>query len=201
MDIRRLNEYEGFLTVLLFLVLFITLFFQLKEYYEVTSVGLTYEEYTPPMEIYGHVDSGFGVVNYGLAPSSFLIEITGNGVEISDHRQEEDRRQKKQFTYSIGPGGNGYIRFSIWEASREQESVSFEIRAYDSRKERDFYNKRFNYERNDVGVLKYTRSEDLSLEDHRKEQLLEVSVFAAMIVAAFFVLNFLSKRKRQGEAP
>lgn len=201
MDIRRLNEYEGFLTVLVFSVLFITLLFQLKEYNEVTSVDLTYEEYTPPLEIYDRVDSTFVIINNGLASSSYEINITGNGVEISKHRQEEDRSQEKQFRYSIGPKDKGSIQFSIWEISKEQQNVSFEIRGHDSKKKRDFCNERFNYERNDVGVLKYAGSEYLPMEDHRKGLLLGIFASAVVIVTAFFILNFLSKKRRKEKLP
>lgn len=201
MDIRTLNKYAGLLTIIVIIISSVALLLQVKEYYDVYSVGLIIEEYTPPLEIYDRVDSTFVIINNGLASSSYEINITGNGVEISKHRQEEDRSQEKQFRYSIGPKDKGSIQFSIWEISKEQQNVSFEIRGHDSKKKRDFYNERFNYERNDVGVLKYAGSEYLPMEDHRKGLLLGIFASAVVTVTAFFILNFLSKKKKKREAP
>jgi hypothetical protein len=194
-DIETLNKYAGLLTIIVIIISSVALSLQVKEYYDVYSVGLIIEEYTPPLEIYDRVDSTFVVINSGLAPSSYEINITGNGVEISKHRQEEDRSQEKQFRYSIGPKDKGSIPFSIWEISKEQQNVSFEIQAQDCKKGRDFYNKRFDYERNDVGVLKYTRSEDLPLEEHRKGLLLKIFVSAVVIVVTLFILNPTLKKR------
>ena len=197
---KRLNENQGVLTLLMISILLATCVLNIFQYQIVSyefrktvSVGLTYQEYFPPINWCSFVDSKFIITNYGIAWSSYKAEFIGNGIWLSRHNSSE-KKTSLISQYSIGPSETKQLEFWIWDLEKEEE-VYFEIQITDTVKDSIFYHERFTYGRN-KDCFEIFNTEKL-LEKNENEFNLFFSIVGALGILIIAILKRQVRNKNQ----